>query len=408
MRMQDRDVVAAIVAGDPAGLAAAYDTYAASLYSYCRYLLPLIAEDGASASSGTFEDLADRDGAKASGGLGDEAAQTVRDTFIVAVSRLAVLRDPDRLGAWLQAVARNECVRRLQARNPGSTVKITEPTGTPPEVAPPDGLKEQVLQACTDSTPAGRAYGVSVVHRAGAFDRTGFPKPAEPQGPEWWRRARGRPRVLAAVAAFLVPAAAAALIVALTVGGSPRTPAAAVALGGGGGVPHSSSSAPVSVAPSTTPHRTAGPHGATPTPADAATPSDAPSRRPAATPTPGSPSPSRSRSASPSASPSPSPSPSPTPGVLVVSTAKLVLTSTPGKAVIGTFIVSAQNGPVSSLVISSPSRKLTISPTSDSLSSGGYVVVTVKAKSKVAFKAKITISPGGLIVTVVLALTLPA
>ena len=407
MRMQDRDIVAAIVAGDPAGLAEAYDTYAATLYSYCRYLLPPIAEDGASASSGTFEDLADRDGAKASGGLGDEAAQTVRDTFIVSVSRLGVLRDPDRLGAWLQAVARNECVRRLQARNPGSTVKAADPPGPPPEVALPDGLKEQVLQSCTDSTPAGRAYGVSVVHRAGAFDRTGFPRPAEPQGPEWWRRARERPRVLAAVAAFLVPAAVAALIVALTVGGSPRTPAAAVALGGGG-VPHSSSSAPASVAPSTTPHHTAGPHGATPTPADVATPSDPPSGRPAATPTPGSSSRSPSPSPSPSASPSPSPSPSPTPGVLVASTPKLVLTSTPGKAVIGTFIVTAENGPVSNFVITSLSGKLTISPTSGSLGSGGYVVVTVKAKSKVAFKAKITINPGGLTVTIVLALTLPA
>ena len=400
--MQDRDVVAAIVAGDPAGLAEAYDTYAAGLYSYCRYMLPLIAEDGASAISGTFGDLADRDGAKASGGLGDEAAEVVRDTFIVAVSRLGVLRDPNRLGAWLQAVARNECVRRLQARNPGSTVKAADPPGTPPEVAPPDGLKEQVLQACTDTTPAGRAYGVSVVHRAGPFDRSGFPRPAEPRGPEWWRRAR-KPRALAAVISFVVPAAVAGVIVALTVG-SPRTPDATVALGGG--VPHASTAAPVTAVASPTPHRTAGPHGATPTPL-APTTAGAPSSRPAATPTAGSSSRSPSPSPSPSASPSPSPSPSPTPGVLVASTSKLVLTSTPGKAVIGTFIVTAENGPVANLVISSPSGKLTISPTSDSLGSGGYVVVTVKAKSKVAFKAKITINPGGLSVTVVLSLTLP-
>jgi DNA-directed RNA polymerase specialized sigma24 family protein len=37
--MRDSEVVAAIVAGDPAGLAEAYDRYAAPLYNYCRTLL---------------------------------------------------------------------------------------------------------------------------------------------------------------------------------------------------------------------------------------------------------------------------------------------------------------------------------------------------------------------------------
>ena len=32
--MKDREIVAAIVAGDPAGLAGAYDKYAESLYGY--------------------------------------------------------------------------------------------------------------------------------------------------------------------------------------------------------------------------------------------------------------------------------------------------------------------------------------------------------------------------------------
>jgi hypothetical protein len=34
--MDDREIVAAIVAGDPTGLADAYDQYAESLYGYCR------------------------------------------------------------------------------------------------------------------------------------------------------------------------------------------------------------------------------------------------------------------------------------------------------------------------------------------------------------------------------------
>jgi RNA polymerase sigma factor (sigma-70 family) len=83
--MRDGDLVAAVVAGDPAGLAAAYDQLAPSLYGYCRSLL---------------DDPAD-------------AAGAVRDTFVVAEAKLRLLRDPSRLRPWLYAVARNECRRRL-------------------------------------------------------------------------------------------------------------------------------------------------------------------------------------------------------------------------------------------------------------------------------------------------------
>ncbi len=86
--MQDSDIVAAIVVGDPAGLAAAYDRYAAALHAYCRSLLAEPAD----------------------------AADAVQDTFVVAASKLDGLRDPDRLRPWLYAVARNECHRRLRAR----------------------------------------------------------------------------------------------------------------------------------------------------------------------------------------------------------------------------------------------------------------------------------------------------
>lgn len=86
--MQDRDLVAAIVAGDPAGLAAAYDRYASALYTYCRSML--------------------RDS--------EDAADALQDTFVVAAQKLDGLRDPDRLRPWLYAVARNECLRRLRGR----------------------------------------------------------------------------------------------------------------------------------------------------------------------------------------------------------------------------------------------------------------------------------------------------
>ncbi len=87
--MEDPEVVAAIVAGDPAGLAEAYDRYAMPLYAYCRSMLHEPAD----------------------------AADAVQDTFLVATAKLRDLRDPGKLRSWLYSVARNECLRRLRAGN---------------------------------------------------------------------------------------------------------------------------------------------------------------------------------------------------------------------------------------------------------------------------------------------------
>ncbi len=89
--MRDREIVAAIAAGDPAGLAGAYDRYAESLYGYCCWML----------------------------GGPDRAAGTVQDTFVVAAGNLGGLADPGRLRPWLYAVARNGCHRRLRAGEAG-------------------------------------------------------------------------------------------------------------------------------------------------------------------------------------------------------------------------------------------------------------------------------------------------
>jgi RNA polymerase sigma factor (sigma-70 family) len=86
--VEDREIVAAIVAGDPAGLAEAYDRYAAALYTYCRTMLRGSAD----------------------------ASDAVQDTFIIASTKLAQLRDPAKLRTWLYAVARNECYRRLRGK----------------------------------------------------------------------------------------------------------------------------------------------------------------------------------------------------------------------------------------------------------------------------------------------------
>jgi DNA-directed RNA polymerase specialized sigma24 family protein len=177
--MQDRALVAAIVAGDPARLAETYDRYAAPLYTYCRFMLP---------------------GPDPMG----HAASAVQDTFIVATAKLGGLRDPDKLRSWLHAVARNECLRQLGADSgAGSVTRLAgkpEP-GPMPEVALPAELRQQVLKACADDTPTGRAYRASVAHRAGAFGWTGFPRPILPPGPRWWYQVQRHPRVAAAITA---------------------------------------------------------------------------------------------------------------------------------------------------------------------------------------------------------------
>jgi RNA polymerase sigma factor (sigma-70 family) len=93
-RMRDSEVVASIVAGDPEGLAVAYDRYSGPLFAYCQSLLR----------------------------QAEDSADAVQDTFVIAASKLGRLRDPERLRAWLFTVARNECLRRLKARKETPTL----------------------------------------------------------------------------------------------------------------------------------------------------------------------------------------------------------------------------------------------------------------------------------------------
>ena len=89
---RDRAVVAAITAGDPAGIVMAYDRYAAALYGYCHSML---------------HDSAD-------------AAESLQDTFVVAAAKLGELAEPSELRPWLFALARDECRRRIR---PGSATR---------------------------------------------------------------------------------------------------------------------------------------------------------------------------------------------------------------------------------------------------------------------------------------------
>jgi len=130
--MLDSEVVAAVVAGDPSGLAEAYDRYAAALYAYCRTMLREPAD----------------------------AADVVQDTFVIAASRLSGLRNPERLRSWLYAVARNECHRRLRAGDdqaPLEEALEVSDTGADLSAGPErEELRALVRQAMTGLGPAER------------------------------------------------------------------------------------------------------------------------------------------------------------------------------------------------------------------------------------------------------------
>jgi hypothetical protein len=371
--MQDRAAVSAVIAGDADGFGAAYDQYAASLYAYCRSVLPEA-----------------------------EAAEAVLEVFLIAAARLDGLGDPDRLGAWLQAVARNECLRRLgpsraEAPGPGKPGSA-DPGDELPAATLPAGLRGKVLAACTDNTPAGRAQRASVAYRAGAFDQAGFPRAIGPSGPRWWQRLQRHPG-LASAAGLLAPLVAAVGVAAiLAAGGRSHRPAAAAA--------GRSPSAPVS---STVPGRThpavparqvtATANATPPAPTPASVPADASS--PAAPTGRGTPSSPPQTSASPS--PSPSPSSSPARGYLLAAPGQLSLTSKAGKPASGSFELTAVNGPVPqyTVQVAGHAGKVSVTPAGGSLPVNGIVTVTVTVTSKVALTTQVLVEPNNLSVTVV-------
>src|SRR2546430_1697411 len=90
-QMDDSEIFACLEAGDPAGLAAAYDRYAAPLYGYCRWML--------------------RDPG--------QAAKALRETFTVVARKGGSPKDASQLRASLYAIARDRCYRRLRTAEPG-------------------------------------------------------------------------------------------------------------------------------------------------------------------------------------------------------------------------------------------------------------------------------------------------
>ena len=372
--MQDRAVVAAVIAGDTDGFGAAYDQHAASLYARCHAVLPE-----------------------------PEAAEAVLDTFLVAAAKLDELRDPDRFGSWLHAVARNECLRRL---GPGATIPApADQGGEPQELPPPPGLRSQVLTACADNSPAGRAHRMSVAHRAGAFGPAGFPKAIGPSGPSWWRRVRRHPGVVAAVAVAAALAMTAGITVAMTAGASHRPQASAPRLDAGVPAP-SSGTTPGGASRAPSPARSASAPASASASAGPTSLATVLAGTTSAAPSPGRNNPAPSASPSP-ASPSPSPFPStatsPALGYLTVAPVKLVLTSVSGKPVSGSFVLTAAGGPVPSYAVgvATLASKVKVTPAGGSLRVNGSVKVTVTVTSKVALSTYVIVEPGNLTVTVV-------
>lgn len=94
--MNDHDLVEALLENEPGAAAAVYDAHADRLYAYCWF------------------QLRSRDAAQAA----------LRDTFIVAGAHMGELRDPDRFGPWLYAIARLECARRPPSRDQAPDVSV--------------------------------------------------------------------------------------------------------------------------------------------------------------------------------------------------------------------------------------------------------------------------------------------
>jgi hypothetical protein len=102
--MNDHLLVEALRGRDVGAPAAMYAAYADRLYAYCWF------------------QLRERDAAQVA----------LRDAFVVAEAHIGKLRDPDRFGPWLYAIARLGCGSiRPTCRSPATT-RRTSISGSPP------------------------------------------------------------------------------------------------------------------------------------------------------------------------------------------------------------------------------------------------------------------------------------
>jgi RNA polymerase sigma factor (sigma-70 family) len=129
----DAELVAGAAAGERAAFAGIYDRYADRLHDFCIGM------------------LRDR----------DAAADCVQDAFCIAATRLGDLRDADKLRPWLYAIARNEALRCIRARNreqPSEQVpEITSDDPGPEVMAARSELADLIVQAAGGLSDRDRA-----------------------------------------------------------------------------------------------------------------------------------------------------------------------------------------------------------------------------------------------------------
>lgn len=116
----DAALARAAARGDRAAFAEIYDRYAAHVVDLCTAV------------------LRDR----------TDAADAAQETFLIAAQRLAQLRDPAKVRAWLFAIARHEALRLARARSrvrPAEEVaEVPEPAGDPARPAEDAELRRMV------------------------------------------------------------------------------------------------------------------------------------------------------------------------------------------------------------------------------------------------------------------------
>src|SRR5215467_14086898 len=93
-RPSDADLAHSALDGDVASLSALLDRYHASLYTRALAYL----------------------------GRPEDAADAVQETFLLALTRLGQVRDPEAVGGWLHAVMRSVCAMEL--RRPARRVTV--------------------------------------------------------------------------------------------------------------------------------------------------------------------------------------------------------------------------------------------------------------------------------------------
>jgi RNA polymerase sigma-70 factor (ECF subfamily) len=92
-------------------------------------------------------------------GYGPDAEDVVQDTSLLAVRRIADVRDPDAVGSWLRMIARNECrmrLRAVRAREVNSDMLTALPSADPrpDELIDRHQMRDWVWHAIDELSPS--------------------------------------------------------------------------------------------------------------------------------------------------------------------------------------------------------------------------------------------------------------